>query len=1180
LLTVLLAVLAVLAGGGLAEAEEHSWQSPHARVLPTGDLEWAPTPFRYTPGATIRYIDFADGDDDNPGTRARPWKHHPWDAAATGLAGRGVDGPAAYVFKGGVTYRGALRGKGISGAPGEPIRLTRDPSWGDGPALLVGSTRIADGWSRASEETAPKGMPEPGKVWYIDLKTPEPVRTLWLLDGETITRLPLARTPNWQIETYDDIKSQWWQWADGGKVRPGMQGIDPVHLTESPDYYKDAMVYSEWGIVMSTPVALPVTDFDPDKKALTFEGFFTPRTSDRISKGMRYYLEDKPHYLDDAGEWYFQKKGDDGGRLFLRLPGDANPNDARIEVGRHRNLIDLRDVKHLHISGLSFRFTSVDELGKPGFKIYEDEHDVSVVRMQGSVVDAAVTHCTFEHINNAVGVDVDSAGAVGEDILIADNDIRYTDHSAIEIENSYAQHGSTKPDEPTRINGLKILRNNIYMTGMRPHRGGHGHTVTVSFPESAEIAGNVLDRTWGSGLFVFGGKPSGAKEDRPFSRIIIHHNKATNTLLNTNDWGGIECWQGGPFYVYNNISGNPGGYRHWRWLRQKDKRDSRLGHVGTRFGHAYYMDGAFKNYHFNNIAWGKENDLRSPLMNTAAFQEIHGFQNDNYNNTIYRFGAGSRRQTPEPGRNLFLGSIWSDISDYVFAHGPIPGVKEVNAADVGKVGEEFDYTTVGYANNVFYDISKHLSTLEAGEEAGKVEAMRESLEALGAYATNVGVMAKAQPLRDPAGGDFRPAEGSPAIDFGVKPFVPWSLYATVGEWMCFRNRHDPTKVIDSHWYMSPLHLDRTTYEHIPTWTLHGVNVTDECYVAGPLEDWTRGAIRLNGSDQYLHTELPGKARVARVAAEVDKPVTVSDYDGWLTITHPSAIVPGRTFTVTVKTNPDVVARDKTVQAFLGARKRRGWGGTHAMAKEIRGFKASQEPLTFTMTPKMADGLREYVVVVHYGDKPGWDNKDAAARVTVPFRPARALAEPDRFHTPDIDTGSLIVEAYAKVESGSAGVLVEKTGKAGYSLIVQEDGRVALVLAGADGSRSKAVTRSKLADGRWHHLLAEVDRDAGRSTLYVDGKADGLAKAPAKGVSLSNDGEMTVGGTPDGRNLAVTIDYLRVTRGSLADSRTTIDELRAWQFDGPFLRDFTGRAPVGARRDAGAIEASGGTIGAR
>ena len=49
----------------------------------------------------------------------------------------------------------------------------------------------------------------------------------------------------------------------------------------------------------------------------------------------------------------------------------------------------------------------------------------------------------------------------------------------------------------------------------------------------------------------------------PFTRILVHHNKVVDSLLNVDDFGGIETWQGGPAYVYDNISGNPGGYRNW-----------------------------------------------------------------------------------------------------------------------------------------------------------------------------------------------------------------------------------------------------------------------------------------------------------------------------------------------------------------------------------------------------------------------------------------------------------------------------------------------------------------------------------------------------------------------------------------------------------------------------------------
>ena len=1156
---------------GCAEAASRetpwTWQEPQAKVLPQGDLEWAPHPFEFEKGDSVRYIDYEGGDDDAAGTsKDSAWKHHPWDENAEGKAAA-CAGAHTYVFKRGVVYRGSLTGS-VAGKPDDPVRLTSDPDWGEGEAALVGSAQPGR-WQRAGASDVPEGMPEPGEVWYAELPEDWTPRKLWQLDGDEIVELKLARTPNWEITDWDDIKSQWWQWEKGSRQRRGGTGIDTEHLTESPDYYEDAMVYTEWGIVMSTPVAIPVTGFDPDKHALSFEGFWTPNTGMRIEKGMRYYLENKPHYLDEDGEWYFEDEGPLKGRLYVRLPDGGDPNGAHLEAARHKNIIDLRDVENLDTSGLTFRFTNVDEPGRPGFKIYEDDHDVSAVRLQGNVVHAAVRNCRFDHVNNAVLVDVDAAGNVGEDILIADNDVFFTDHSAFEVENSYQQHGSTKPEHPTPINGLKIVRNRVRMAGRRPHRGSHGHTVTVSFAETAEIAGNILDRIFGAGLFIFGGKPSGeGTDDRPLSRIVVHHNKATNTLLHTNDWGGIETWQGGPFYVYNNISGNPGGYRHWRWLRQKDADEEDIGHVGTRFGHAYYMDGSFKNYQFNNIAWGEENDLRSPLMNTAAFQEIHSYQNRVFNCTVHRFGAGTRRQAPHGGRNLYLGNIWSDISDYVFIHArPTSGQRAPNEPHAGPRGEHIPYETLGYAHNVFYDISRYFGVFEVdGIRRETPDEMSTALETVGALASGVGTVAEEPPLRNAEAGDWRPAEGSPAIDNGVQCFVPWSLHGTVGEWHFHRNNDESHIVQDDHWYMSPLYNDRETYHKLPTWPLEGKHVLAEHYVDGPLEDWTQSALQLDGRGQFLRAHLPDPGGAKEVLAEADQPTT-STFEDWLTVEHPSGIVPKHPFSITVKT--EGVPDDHLVSAELHCRKHGGWGGFVASGGAPQ--KAGEGPLEYNFEPRKKADLKEYVLVIYHGETGGWDEKDGkAARITVPYVSEVKAGMPGQFRTPDISGSSLIVEAYVKIEPGDGGILAQKMGDdAGYAVTVADDGRAQFVIRTGGGTAS-VKSNAILADGEWHHLLAEADRQTLALTIYMDGEEDASGRGFGPDVSLSNDASFYVGGTPDRDKLAATIDFLRVARGSLADSRTTIDELYEWQFNGPFLRDFCGNEPVG-QRDAGAVE---------
>lgn len=91
-----LSMLLGLCAASIVHAGEYSWRKPHAKVLPTGDLEWAPEPFRFEHGEEVRYIDFENGNDDSDGlSKETPWKHHPWDLSASGEA-KGEHGLATY----------------------------------------------------------------------------------------------------------------------------------------------------------------------------------------------------------------------------------------------------------------------------------------------------------------------------------------------------------------------------------------------------------------------------------------------------------------------------------------------------------------------------------------------------------------------------------------------------------------------------------------------------------------------------------------------------------------------------------------------------------------------------------------------------------------------------------------------------------------------------------------------------------------------------------------------------------------------------------------------------------------------------------------------------------------------------------------------------------------------------
>jgi hypothetical protein len=147
--------------------------------------------------------------------------------------------------------------------------------------------------------------------------------------------------------------------------------------------------------------------------------------------------------------------------------------------------------------------------------------------------------------------------------------------------------------------------------------------------------------------------------------------------------------------------------------------------------------------------------------------------------------------------------------------------------------------------------------------------------------------------------------------------------------------------------------------------------------------------------------------------------------------------------------------------------------------------------------------------------------------------------------------------------------MEKMKGSGYSLTVDAAGKLSFTIKGADASAT-AESKAKVNDGLWHHAIVEADRRAKRLSVYVDGKKDGSSEGINASVSLANEGDVCVGGTPDGRYLDGAMDFLRIAQGTLADADTTIEELYAWEFDGPQMRDFTGRKSTGDR-NAGAID---------
>ena len=213
---------------------------------------------------------------------------------------------------------------------------------------------------------------------------------------------------------------------------------------------------------------------------------------------------------------------------------------------------------------------------------------------------------------------------------------------------------------------------------------------------------------------------------------------------------------------------------------------------------------------------------------------------------------GSRRQAPQAGRVKFLGNVWQGMGLSVFRDAdPARTAAAGNEADAGPRRDRFAIETDAYARNVFHDVGRELRRARALRAlAHDVRGVPRYPGTLSPAGRDVGVMAEQPPLRDAAAHDFRPSAGSAARGLGAKVFVPWSLYETVAEWNFYPIPGDPARILDEHWCMSPYYTVRDDYYKFPTYPLKGVNITLKDYQDGPLENWTTGALHLNGSDQY------------------------------------------------------------------------------------------------------------------------------------------------------------------------------------------------------------------------------------------------------------------------------------------------------------------------------------------
>ena len=1100
-------------------AAQFAWQTPQAKVLPNGDLEWAPQPYKFTTGDKIRYIDYENGNDGHSGaSKEEPWKHHPWDVAATGNAAE-ASGVITYVFKGGTIYRGQLNAN-ESGAEGEPIRLTCDPSWGEGRPWFFGSEKLPAQWVRANTVDHPERLPDPESVWALDLRTAgfevsenglvfnQPLlhpgtgkQRTTTLDAVfyglyqvpalgDYTQIHLARTPDWQ-SMGKNFAMDYWHTTDGAHDAKNEAGETIIEgFTDDlwagrnlpKDYFTGGVIWMGYRSVMGVPTPSRIGDtaksqrgevpfFDPEKGAL-----MQPATPWGHGDGkLPYMIENLPQFLDSAGEFYLDEET---GLLFLKLEEGVDPNDQHLELATDAGQIRIDSQKHIEISGLGFAFGQG-----------------TTVEVLNNAEEVTVRHCEFRNLGD-IGLRAfversEETEYFMDRIRVMDSYFADIGTGAISLRGRWQWN-----KEPYRghFEEGDILRNYVARTGIRQlgQKTQAVPAVEALRIQRGQVAGNIVERSFGSGIYVLGGKEGqmghyqARTPDLPLIRILVHHNKTRDTALGVNDYGGLALWMGGVVYAWSNNIGNSPGHMPAGLFG------------GTRplnLSYPLYLDGAFKHYCFNNIIWGRTTDEDDPFANTTpGYFMVFGFLNQFANNTLFRQRKGIGGSSGN--RNDTVSNLFAEIDDLFIASNRIGDPSLVGGGDDATSGLR-GIPSLAYAHNLFQGSAKAgylvreremersdgalSKTIEADTIAELGRQMREFPIRIGELGRQVeepllNVLPADEPLIDLSEKtSFQPLPGSAAIDAGASYFVPWSLYGTVGEWNFTENHVDPKTVVDYHWWMSEAHFFRMMYEQIPAFDLKLNAASLKDYQPGPSEDWVHSALRFDG--QRMGKVSDASLRVDLVVDMSHKP----DFE----------YAPGEPWTV--------------------------------------------------------DGL-----VFTY---PG-----------------------ERRKTLIVDTQNLLIEALFETAPGHTNGLIagKHDAEHGYGFGINAEGQAEFFIL-SRGTRYVVATPEAVNDGQWHHVIGEIDRETGRMTLYLNGNkiAETQTELPPA-ASLDTPADFVVGRNANGeKGFIGGLDFLRVCRGTLADSHTTIEELYAWQTDGPFRYDFFGRAPAGEARDVGAIELTSG-----
>ncbi len=793
-----------------------------------------PRAYEFEAGQNPRYIDYQNGDDQASGTE-------PGSPGSTTPGIRKQPAPPRQMAaKWTPTFSKAASPIEAhwSGLPPERPKIpSASPAIRAGamePPPLQAPKRFPTGSGFPQQRAASFGFPENAAdhLWVSKLPAGETPNAAWLLqpDGQR-TRLPLARTPNWEYGEDYNFVGDWFRIEKVIKAFPftkihskSLKNLPPETIQDARIWADHADSSGEFSIIGPFPSGI--------RKYNASEGSLEVRINHirRLPvEGSPFFLENRPQFLDQPGEWYYDSGTE---RLYIWPLEDAQPGST-VEVARQRIILDLVDSEHVRISGLTFTGGNSITLDKAADKGDRTEPEnfalMAAIRLSGTTRHIELSNLHFHHLGGSGVVNlITKANDPVESVLITDSKFEHIDNDGINLTRGFPSRPADAQPKGT-LTEINIHRNRFDDLGMRTSIAQGGVGILLFGIEVADIAGNVITRTGAQGINVFGNHTrngfTAAAPESPLVRVQIRNNRVDESLRNRSDFGGIEFWNMGPAYVYNNISSNPIGFVPTSGRFKKNE--------------AFYFDHGWKTHAFNNIGWSKNHpDADGGVLGATFMKDVQARYNEAFHNTSHNFHQHYVHTGAAGDQQFYLGNVMID------AHSSFFGYWRLREA-----------AGIGFSNNIFAGDYGLFYNRFRGDSFGSIEELQAvTSEAGNMTAKSIGWVTDDVPVRDADSRDYRLADSSAAIDRGVKVFVPWSLTAPVGEWHFRLMPAAPSTVLATDLFLQDFVFSQNDLHYggaIPSNDLEGSTFTAKDYETGALEDWAPSALRFDGSKKLV-----------------------------------------------------------------------------------------------------------------------------------------------------------------------------------------------------------------------------------------------------------------------------------------------------------------------------------------